>query len=49
MHTRFWWGNLRERDHFEDPRVEERIILEWMFENSDGKALIGSMSQDRDT
>ena len=25
--TGFWWGNLRERDHFEGPGVEERIIL----------------------
>jgi hypothetical protein len=23
----FWWGNLRERDHWEDPDVDERIIL----------------------
>ena len=23
----FWWGNLRERDHFEDPDVDGRIIL----------------------
>ena len=27
----FWWGNLRARDHFGDPSVEERIILRWMF------------------
>jgi len=23
---RFWWGNLRERDHLEDPGVGWRII-----------------------
>jgi len=23
----FWWGNLRERDHLEDPGVDRRIIL----------------------
>ena len=23
----FWWGNLRKRDHLEDPGVDERIIL----------------------
>jgi hypothetical protein len=23
----FWWGNLRERDHWEDPGVDRRIIL----------------------
>jgi hypothetical protein len=32
VHTRFWWGNLRETDHLEDPGVDERIILEWIFE-----------------
>jgi hypothetical protein len=26
-----WWGNLRERDHFEDPGVDGRIILRWIF------------------
>jgi hypothetical protein len=29
----FWWGNLREGDHLEDPGVDERIILIWVFEN----------------
>jgi hypothetical protein len=28
---RFWWGNLRERDHLEDPDVDGRIILRWIF------------------
>jgi hypothetical protein len=28
---RVWWGNLRERDHLGDPRVDERIILRWIF------------------
>ena len=28
---RFWWGNLRERDHFGDPGVDGRIILRWIF------------------
>ena len=23
----FLWGNLRERDHFEDPVIDGRIIL----------------------
>jgi hypothetical protein len=30
-------GNLRERDHLEDPDVDERIILKWIFEKWDGK------------
>jgi len=26
-----WWGNLMERDHLEDPCVNGRIILRWIF------------------
>jgi len=26
VHTMFWWGNLRERDYFEDPGINGRII-----------------------
>ena len=32
---RAWWENLRERDHLEDPSVDERIILNWIFRKSD--------------
>jgi len=31
MHTGFWWKNLRERDHLENPSVNGRIILKWIF------------------
>jgi hypothetical protein len=27
----FWWGYLRERDHLENPGVDWRIILRWIF------------------
>jgi hypothetical protein len=29
--TGFWWGNLRERDHFGNTGVDGRIILRWIF------------------
>jgi len=35
-HSGFWWGNLRERNHFEDPDVEGKIILRWIFRKWDG-------------
>jgi hypothetical protein len=31
MLTYVWWGNLRKRDHWGDPDVDERIILRWIF------------------
>ena len=31
MHTGFWCGNLRERDHLEDAGVYGTIILKWFF------------------
>jgi hypothetical protein len=30
-HTGFWLGNLRESAHAEDPGVDGRIILRWIF------------------
>ena len=35
MYTGFWWRNLRERDHLEDPDVDGRIILRWFFRKWD--------------
>jgi hypothetical protein len=29
--TGCWWGSLRERDHWGDPDVDERVILRWIF------------------
>jgi hypothetical protein len=31
LHTEFWWGNLREIDHLEDPGIDGRIILTLIF------------------
>jgi len=36
FHTGFWWGNLRENGHLEDPGVYERIILKWIFRKWNG-------------
>jgi len=35
VYTGFWWGNLRERDHLEDPDEDGRIILRWVFRKWD--------------
>jgi len=37
VYTRIWWGNLREREHLEDPGVDGRIILRWIFRKLDGR------------
>jgi hypothetical protein len=29
--TNFWSGNLKGRDHSEDPSVDGNIILEWIL------------------
>jgi len=34
-YTGCWLGNLRERDHLEDPGVDRRIILRWIFRKWD--------------
>jgi hypothetical protein len=31
VYTGFWWGNLRKRDQMEDPGIDGRIILKWIF------------------
>jgi hypothetical protein len=30
-YTGFWYGNLTEGDHFEDPSLDGRIIFRWVF------------------
>jgi hypothetical protein len=30
--------NQKERDHLEDPRLDGRIILYWIFKTKDGRA-----------
>ena len=31
VHAGFWWRILRETDHLEDPGLDGRIILRWLF------------------
>ena len=37
-YTGFLWGNLRERDQLEDPGIDGRIILRWIFRKWDVRA-----------
>ena len=41
-YTGFLWGNLRERDHLENPGVNGRIILRWIFRRWDVGVWTGS-------
>jgi hypothetical protein len=38
VHTWVCWGDLTERDHLEDLRVDGRIILKWIFKKWDVEA-----------
>ena len=35
MHTEVWWGDQREGDHLEDPRIGGWMILRWIFRKRD--------------
>jgi hypothetical protein len=41
--TGFLWGILRERDNLEDPGLDRRIILRWIFRKWDKGAWTGSI------
>jgi len=48
--TRFWWGNLWERNHLEDPGIDGRLILKWTFRkwNGGGGMDLIDLALDRD-
>jgi hypothetical protein len=31
VYTELWWGNLRKRDHLQDPGLNGKVILKWVF------------------
>jgi hypothetical protein len=45
---RDWWENRRERDHLENPSLDETIILNWIFRNSDMGLNKIDLDQNRD-
>jgi hypothetical protein len=48
VHTGFWWGNLKERDHSKDPSEDGRIILRCIFKKWNGGMDLIDLVQNRD-
>jgi hypothetical protein len=48
VHTWFWWGKMKKRDHLEDLAVDGRIILKWVFKKRDGRMDSIDLAQGRD-
>jgi len=49
VYIEFWRGNLRERDHLEDPGLGGRIILRWIFRKWEGGKEWIDLALDRDS
>jgi len=41
VYTGYWWGNLRGKNHVEDPGLGGRIILKLIFRKWDGGTWTG--------
>jgi hypothetical protein len=41
VHTGYWWGNMKKRGHLEDPGVDGKIMLRWIFRKRDAGAWTG--------
>jgi hypothetical protein len=48
MHIGFWWGNVRDRNDFQDLQVDGRI-LKWISTNWGGQAWLIGLVRDSDT
>jgi hypothetical protein len=48
MYTEFWWGNLRERDHLEDPGLDGSNIKVDLHDVGFGGMDWIDLAQDRD-
>jgi hypothetical protein len=46
LHTGFWSGNLKQKDHLKDVVIERRIIFEWIFKQYDGGHGLDSSGSD---
>jgi hypothetical protein len=47
VHTGFWWGDLKRRDHLEHIGVDGRIILKWIFKKWDVESWTGLLIEFR--
>jgi hypothetical protein len=43
VYTGFWWENLGERGHLEDPGADGMVLLKWIFRKWDVRAWTGLM------
>jgi hypothetical protein len=48
VHEGFRWGNLKKRDHLENPGLDWRIVLKWIFRKWDRGMDWIDLAQNRD-